>query len=76
MQKTRVSLGRLTRSVEKYIVFRSVTATPAAAKSKVNKSGSLLKIGLDVAGEICHVGSHQHGRCKLMVRKVHQFDPY
>jgi len=34
-----------------YTVFRSVTAAPAAAKSKVNKSGSLLKIGLDIHRE-------------------------
>ena len=37
--------------MKKYTVFRSVTAAPAAAKLKVNKSGSLLKIGLDIHRE-------------------------
>jgi transposase len=34
--------------MKKYTVLHSVTAAPAAAKSKVSKSGSLLKIGLDI----------------------------
>ena len=37
--------------MKKYTVFRSVTAAPAAAKSKVKRSGSLLKIGLDIHRE-------------------------
>jgi len=37
--------------MKNYTVFHSVTATPAAANSKVNKSGSLLKIGLDIHRE-------------------------
>ena len=37
--------------MKKYTVFHSVTTAPAAAKSKVNKSGSLLKIGLDIHRE-------------------------
>src|SRR4029453_6787498 len=43
--------GRLTRSMKNYTVFHSVTAAPAAAKSKVKRSGSLLKIGLDIHRE-------------------------
>ena len=43
--------GRLTRSMKKYTVFHSVTAAPAVAKSKVMRSGSLLKIGLDIHRE-------------------------
>jgi hypothetical protein len=37
--------------MKKYSVFHSVTAAPAATKSRVNKSGSLLKIGLDIHRE-------------------------
>jgi hypothetical protein len=37
--------------MKKYTVCHSVTAAPAAAKSKVNRSGSLLKIGLDIHRE-------------------------
>jgi transposase len=38
--------------MKKYTVFHSVTAAPAAANSsKLNKSGSLLKIGLDIHRE-------------------------
>jgi transposase len=37
--------------MKKYTVFRSVTAAPAAANSKVKKSGSLLKIGVDIHRE-------------------------
>ncbi len=43
--------GRLTRSMKKYTVCHSVTAAPAAAKSKVKESGSLLKIGVDIHRE-------------------------
>ena len=34
--------------MKKYTVFRSVTAAPTEAKSKVTKSGSVLKLGLDI----------------------------
>jgi len=34
--------------MKKYTVSGSVTAAPAAAKSNVNKSGSLLKLGVDI----------------------------
>jgi transposase len=37
--------------MKKYTVLHSVTAAPAAAKSKVKSSGSLLKIGLDIHRE-------------------------
>jgi transposase len=37
--------------MKKYTVCHSVTAAPAAANSKVKKSGSLLKIGLDIHRE-------------------------
>jgi transposase len=37
--------------MKKYTVFHSVTAAPAVAKSKVKRSGSLLKIGLDIHRE-------------------------
>jgi transposase len=37
--------------MKKYTVLHSVTAAPAAAKSKVKSSGSLLKIGLDIPRE-------------------------
>ena len=37
--------------MKKYTVFHSVTAAPAVAKSKVMRSGSLLKIGLDIHRE-------------------------
>ena len=37
--------------MKKYTVFHSVTAAPATAKSKVKRSGSLLKIGLDIHRE-------------------------
>jgi hypothetical protein len=37
--------------MKKYTVIHSVTAAPAAAKSKVKSSGSLLKIGLDIHRE-------------------------
>src|SRR5262245_57516555 len=43
--------GRLTRSMKKYTVCHSATAAPAAAKSKVKRSGSLLKVGLDIHQE-------------------------
>jgi hypothetical protein len=43
-----VSLVRLTRLMKKYTVFGSVAAAPATAKLKINKSGSLLKLGLDI----------------------------
>jgi hypothetical protein len=51
MQRMRVSLGRLTRLMKKYTVSHSVTAAPAAARLKVNKSGSMLKLGLDIHRE-------------------------
>jgi transposase len=47
----RVSLGRLTRLMKKYTVSHSVTAAPAAARLKINKSGSMLKLGLDIHRE-------------------------
>ena len=47
----RVSLGRLTRLMKKYTVSHSVTAAPAAARRKVNRRGSLLKLGLDIHRE-------------------------
>jgi hypothetical protein len=47
----RVSLGRLTRLMKKYTVSQSVTAAPAAARLKINKSGSMLKLGLDIHRE-------------------------
>jgi hypothetical protein len=34
--------------MKNYTVFRSVTAALAAAKSKLSKSGSVLKLGLDI----------------------------
>jgi transposase len=34
--------------MKKYTVFRSVTAAPATAKSKLSKDGSVLKLGLDI----------------------------
>jgi hypothetical protein len=37
--------------MKKYTVFHSVTAAPAAAKSKIKSGGSLLKIGLDIHRE-------------------------
>ena len=37
--------------MKKYTVFHSVTAAPAAARLKVNKSGSMLKLGLDIHRE-------------------------
>ena len=43
-----MSLGRLTRLMKKYTVSHSVTAAPAAARLKINKNGSLLKLGLDM----------------------------
>jgi hypothetical protein len=46
--------------MKKYTVFRSVTAAPAAAKSKVEKSGSLLKIGLDI---------HRRARRSVLLRR-------
>jgi len=47
----RVGLGRLTRLMKKYTVSHTVTAAPAAAGLKVNRSGSLLKLGLDIHRE-------------------------
>ena len=46
-----MSLGRLTRLMKKYTVSHSVTAAPAAARMKVNRRGSLLKLGLDIHRE-------------------------
>ena len=46
-----MSLGRLTRLMKKYTVSHSVTAAPAAARLKINKSGSMLKLGLDIHRE-------------------------
>jgi hypothetical protein len=43
--------------MKKYTVFHSVTAAPAVAKSKIKRSGSLLKVGLDIQGEIRRGGS-------------------
>ena len=55
-----------------YTVFRSVTAAPAAAKSKVNKSGSLLKIGLDIQREkFVVVAQYDHAT----PRPSHRFAP-
>jgi hypothetical protein len=34
--------------MKKYTVSHSVTAAPAAARLKINKNGSLLKLGLDM----------------------------
>jgi transposase len=64
--------GRLTRSMKKYTVFHSVTAAPAAANSKVNKSGSLLKIGLDIHREkFVMVAQYEHAT----PRPPHRFGP-
>ena len=54
----RVSLGRLTRLMKKYTVSHSVTAAPAAARLKINKSGSMLKLGLDIHREKFVVAAH------------------
>jgi transposase len=37
--------------MKKYTVSHSVTAAPAAARLKINKSGSMLKLGLDIHRE-------------------------
>jgi transposase len=37
--------------MKNYTIFHSVTAVPTAAKSKIKRSGSLLKIGLDIHRE-------------------------
>ena len=58
--------------MKKYTVFHSVTAAPAAAKSKVNKSGSLLKIGLDIHREkFVVVAQYDHAT----PRPPHRFAP-
>jgi hypothetical protein len=47
--------------MKKYTVFHSVTAAPAAANSTVKKSGSLLKIGLDIQREkFVAVAQYEH----------------
>ena len=46
-----MSLGRLTRLMKKYTVSHSVAAAPAAARMKVTRRGSLLKLGLDIHRE-------------------------
>ena len=47
--------------MKKYTVCHSVTAAPAAAKSKVKRSGSLLKIGLDIHREkFVAVAQYEH----------------
>ena len=56
-----MSLGRLTRLMKKYTVSHSVTAAPAAARLKVNKSGAMLKLGLDIHREkFVIVAQHDH----------------
>ena len=58
--------------MKKYTIFHSATAAPAAAKSKVNKSGSLLKIGLDIHREkFVVVAQYDHAT----LRPPHRFAP-
>ena len=58
--------------MKKYTVCHSVTAAPAAAKSKVKKSGSLLKIGLDIHREkFVAVAQYDHAT----PRPPHRFAP-
>ena len=47
--------------MKKYTVFCSVTAAPAAAKLNVTKSGSVLKLGLDIhRDKFVVVAQHDH----------------
>ena len=58
--------------MKKYTVFHSVTAAPATAKSKVKRSGSLLKIGLDIHREkFVVVAQYDHAT----PRPPHRFAP-